>query len=150
MKTYIIKSTQSITGYALVEKDENGAIIQRVELNKTHTHSKTGIVTIDLPKNASNRLCINPSKLEKVMADCEEYEMPYKDESEKRTFGNGKKVEDYLTEEEKAIIEEIMAKAKARKEADKPAPLTEREKLEREIEKLTKKLNKMNEEDVEA
>lgn len=144
-RTFITTSTTSTTGYALIERDDNGEVIKTVDLNKTHTHSKTGIVTIDLPKNSANRLCINPTKLEKELANCDEYELPYKDESERRTYSNGKKVEDYLTEDEKQIIAEIMAKAKARKEADKPAPLTEREKLEAQIAKLTKKLNNLNE-----
>lgn len=142
MKTIITRNTEAKTGYAMIEIAEDGT--EKVTLlDKSHTHSKTGIVTIDLPKNTTNRLCINPSKLEKELANADSYELPYKDESEKRTLGNGKKIEDYITDEEKKIIDEIYAKAKARKEADKPKELTPLEKAQLEVEKAQKRLEKL-------
>lgn len=134
-KVFIEKSELSKTGYAMVEVDENG--VEKVtQLDKSHVHSKTGVKTIDLPKNDSNRLCINPSKLEKVLKDCNRFELEFKDISQKSQKSekseNGKNWQDFMTEEEKALIEKIKS------ECEKRAIIAEYEAAKAEMEKWQK------------
>ena len=135
-KVFIEKSELSKTGYAMIEVDENG-VEKLTQLDKSHVHSKTKVVTIDLPKNDTNRLCINPSKLSKVITDENpRFELEFKNPSEKSEKSekseNGKSWEDFMTEEEKALIEKIKV------ECEKRAIIAEYEAAKKEMEKWQK------------
>lgn len=146
MKVFIRQNATTKTGYELVSIDELGnENVQPIE--KTVLEKKTNINWLVLPENAANRKLINPAKLEKAGGYLE---LTYKESVVIGPRGeNGeprKKLEEYLTDEEKTIIADIMAKAKARREADKPKPLTEKEKLQRQLAKLQEKLAKYEKE----
>jgi hypothetical protein len=139
MKVYIRQNATTKTGYELVSIDELGnEVVQEIE--KTYPNEP---YTLVLPSNESNRKYFNSKKVEAAGG---EIELTYK---ESKTLGpreNGsprKKLEDYLTDEEKSIIANIMAEAKKRKEADKPKPLTELEKAQREYEKAKARWEKL-------
>ena len=142
MKYFITHNPQSPTGYSMIVEDGNKT--DEIMITETTLEKKTNIHWLVLPENPMNRKLINPSKVDKLG----KVELTYKEPivlGPRNENGSHKKLEDYLTDEEKAIIADLMAKAKARKEADKPKPLTEKEKLMRQIEKLTAKLNNLNE-----
>lgn len=129
MKYFITPNTLTKHGFELIKVDENG-IETVVALDK-----KTADDYLYLPDDvvkATNRRLIGINGIKK--ANVERYELTVKEYHEPRVLGPRdnsqprKKLEDYLTDEEKAIIEDLMNKAKARKEADKPKPLTEVEK----------------------
>lgn len=142
MKVFIRKNLSTPTGAELVLIDENGTenilpIVEFVDDGKTYK----------LPTNPSNRKYWAVSKLTDVPT-----ELTYK---ESKTLGPRteskprKKLEDYLTDDEKATIAAIMEKAKERREADKPAPLTPLEKARREYERKKAAYEKlMNEAEV--
>ena len=121
MKVFIRQNVSTKTGYEIVSIDELG----NENVQPITDITKDGKSYI-LPDNPSNRHFWAISRVQD-----EPVELTYK---ESKTFGPRdnsqprKKLEDYLTDEEKAIIEDLMNKAKARKEADKPKPLTEVEK----------------------
>lgn len=137
MKYFITHNTQSPTGYAMVVELDDGQKEVKM-IDKTALENKTNINWLVLPENPMNRKLINPAKVDKLG----EVELTYKesivlgprDHSQPR-----KKLEDYLTDEEKATIAEIMEKAKARKEADKPKPLSELDKARLAAEKAKAK-----------
>lgn len=92
-----------------------------------------------LPENDSGRQWLTQSKFESKSVNGVLELTPH---TERIVTTSGKKLEDYLTDEEKATIEAIMAKCKARKEADKPSDKEKQIlKAQREIEKYTKMLN---------
>lgn len=136
MKTFITTSSKAATGYELrVQNDDNSVDVTYIE--KTYPNEP---YTLVLPQNPSNRKYFNSKKVDAAGGTIE---LTFK---ESKTFGprtnNGepkKKLEDYLTDEEKSILADIMAKAKARREADKPKPLTEVEKAKRAAEKAQAK-----------
>lgn len=99
-----------------------------VEVTKIVTDKK-GKDWLILPENSSNRKCIVLTKVTETGI-----ELGYK-ETRTSTSSGRKKLEDYLTDEERQIIADIMAKCKERKEADKPAPLSEADKLRAKIAK---------------
>lgn len=140
MKYYVTHNPQSPTGYAMIIEDNGVEEVKMVE--KTGLEKKTGINWLFLPENPMNRKLINPSKVDKLG----KVELTYK---ESKTLGPRenvkprKKLEDYLTDDEKATIAQIMELAKQRKEADKPKPLTEVEKAQREYEKAKAKLENL-------
>ena len=140
MKVFIRQNVTTKTGYELVSIDELGN--ESVQPITDVTHDDKSYI---LPENPSNRKYWAKSRVGE-----EPVELTYK---ESKTFGPRgenseprKKLTDYLTEEEKAIMEGIWAKARERREADKPKPLTEREKLERQLAKLKEKLAKYEKE----
>jgi hypothetical protein len=102
---------------------------------------------LKLPKNSCNRVWVSCRKVDESEGQCIDYGDTVKIA---RTLGprNSKKLEEYMTEEEKRIIEEIMNRCKERKELDKPQPKTDvekakekYEKYKREYEKLLKTMN---------
>ena len=95
---------------------------------------------LKLPQNSCNRVWVSCKKVESAPNQTLDYGDAVKIPRVLGPYNHGKKLEDYMTPEEKAIIDEIMAKCKERKEADKPKPLTELEKAEREFERAMKKL----------
>lgn len=92
-----------------------------------------------LPENDSGRQWVTVTKFQKCSVDGVLELTPH---TERIITTSGKKLEDYLTDEEKATIAAIMANAKARKEANKPSD-KEKEilKAQKQIEKYTKMLN---------
>lgn len=137
MKVYICKG-ESLTGYILrVVKDDG--VIDDYKIDRTYPGEPTTLV---LPENPSNRKYFSSKKVDN--SEGEYVELTFK---ESRTLGPRegnsprKSLVDYLTDEERTIYEELMAKAKARREeANKKPKLTEKEKIERAIEKYKRKL----------
>lgn len=100
-----------------------------IQLKTINSH---GAIYACLPKgNDSLREYINVNKIPDI-ATSEAFDIPIRT-SEKRTLSS-KKLEDFMTEEEKNIIAEIYKKCEERRAQARP--LTEKEKLEREIERL--------------
>lgn len=112
-----------------------------VELTQTSIDPKTKKVKLKLPENSANRVWVD----QETVRLKGEIELDYKESRHLGTINRGprKKDEDYMTDEEKAIIADIMAKVKERREADKPRPLTELEKLELKIKKYQEQLEKL-------
>lgn len=114
MKTYLVRNTQSTYGYQLKVVDDEGNTTFLDPIGRD-PNTKNGL---KLPDNPSNRKWISPKP------DVEEQEIPYK---ESKHFGQRTTVKtatpttskgwtEHLTDEEKAIIEEIKTKALKRKE----------------------------------
>ena len=137
MKVSIRQNATTKTGYEIVTTLDNGEVVVR-ELNRKTTDNY--IYMPDDVVQTTNRRLIGIALIEKSMKDGE-FEVEAKEYRAPRVLGprdengNHKKLEDYLTDEEKATIAKIMAEAKKRKEADKPKPLTELEKAKREYER---------------
>lgn len=136
MKYFIQLNATAKHGYDLVKVDEKGKETI-VSLDK-----KTADDYLYLPDDvvkATNRKLIGINAIKKSGAT--RYELTVKEYREPRVLGprteSGprKKLEDYLTDDEKATIAAIMEKAKERREADKPVPLTPLEKARREYER---------------
>lgn len=111
-----------------------------IECTKIVHEAKTGKDWVVLPENSANRKVADLAKITE-----EGIELKYR---ETRTIGartSGKKLQDYMTDEERATIDAIMEKCKQRKEADKPAPKTEIEKLQEQIAKYQAKIAKLTE-----
>lgn len=136
MKTYITTSTTSTTGYEIVTKDEDNAIVEVKHIESIVDDGKT----LKLPENPSNRKYFS---IEKVKANNDTIELTYKESVKLGERTSSKKLEDYLTDEEKKIIEDIMNKARERKEADKKKPATKEDKIRAQIEKYQKMLEKL-------
>ncbi len=111
------------------------------ELTKTSTDPKTNKLKLKLPENSANRVWVDAENV-KIAG---EIELDYKETRHIDTTNRQprKKDEDYMTDEEKQIIADIMVKVKERREADKPKPLTELEKLELKIKKYQEQLKKL-------
>jgi hypothetical protein len=144
MKVYIKRNPSTPTGYEIVDIDDFGnthvmPIVDKVPDKATNGEFDWYL----LPPNCSNRKMINSKKIKDGL------ELMYK---EPRTLAGiiasmpRKKWEDYLTDEEKAQIEALRNKAKERREADKKKPMSEKEKLELRIAKLTEQLKAMGDE----
>lgn len=140
MKYFIQLNPLTKHGFELVEVKNDGTEIVRA-LDK-----KTADDYLYLPDDvvkATNRRLIGMNAIKK--ANVERFELTVKEYKEPRVLGPRdnstprKKLEDYLTDEEKATIAEIMEKAKARKEADKPKPLSEIDKARLAAEKAKAK-----------
>lgn len=132
MKTYIVQTDSSKTGYALVVIDDNGN-----ETVKPINSHYPGEKTLILPENPSNRKYFSPDKVDKAGG---KIELTYK---ESKTFGPRtgeaaprQSIEDFMTDDEKAVYNEILEKARQRREeARKPKKLTDVEKAQRALEK---------------
>ena len=157
MKVFIRQNATTKTGYELVSIDELGnENVQPIE--KTVLEKKTSINWLVLPENAANRKLINPAKLEKAGGYLE---LTYKESVVIGPRGeNGeprKKLEEYLTDEERDTLEtarealrqlekEMLGIAKGRRDEERSKPLTEKEKLQRQLAKLQEKLAKYEKE----
>lgn len=99
---------------------------------------------LKLPANTCNRVWVSCKKVDESPNQCIDYG---EDVKQARVLGprseQTKKVLDYATDEEKKIIEEIIAKCKERKAADKPAPKTELEKAEAAYKKWAAKVKEL-------
>lgn len=147
MKYFITYNPQSKHGFQLVKVyDDNREEICNLDKKTTDDY-------LYLPEDVvktTNRRLISMAMIKK--ANVERFEITAKEYREPRVLGPRnenstprKKLEEYLTDDEKSIIADLIAKAKARREADKPKPLTEKEKLQRQLAKLQEKLAKYKE-----
>ena len=107
---------------------ENDKIIMEdgdniVEVTKVVHENKTGKDWIVLPENSSNRKVVDLAKVTD-----EPLELNYRETRIVGPRGSGKKLEDYMTPEERATVDAIIAACKERKLADKPQPKTELQK----------------------
>ena len=122
MKTYIRKDASTPTGYALRTVDDNG----KENILPIVSTVKNDPKVLVLPENPSNRKYFTKTKVGDM-----DLELSYKASV---TFGPRtgesktarKSLVEYLTEEEKAIYDDLMAKARARRDR----PMTELEKAE--------------------
>lgn len=116
-----------------------------VELNEYITvDKKSGKEVIKLPENSANRQWIMVDKVTE-----EGIELNYKETRTIGARGSSKKLQDYMTDEEKQIVADIMAKCQERKNADKPTPMTAEEKLRAKIAKLQAQIDALNKEEVD-
>lgn len=94
-----------------------------VEVTKVVHENKTGKDWIVLPENSANRKVVDLAKVTD-----EPLELKYKETRVVGPRGSGKKLEDYMTPEERATVDAIMEACRERKLADKPQPKTELQK----------------------
>lgn len=143
MKVIVRKSNNFASGYEMSVVDDTG-VAQTTELHfwsagKTNPRYKT---TLLLPKNPANRTYFEAKQLDK--AGPEGVELEYRETRILGPYNRGvvkKEWTEYMTEEEKAQYDAIRHACFERKKiAETPPELTEAEKLQLEIEKLTKKL----------
>ena len=144
MKYFIQLNATAKHGYELVKVDEKGDETI-VKLDK-----KTADDYLYLPDDvvkATNRRLIGINGIKK--ANVERYELTVKEYHEPRVLGPRteggvtKKLIDYLTDEEKATIEKLMAVAKERREAEKSKAMSPVEKARREYERAMAKYEKL-------
>lgn len=143
MKVIVRKSEQFESGYEMaIVNDDGTASVQGLKFwsaGKTNPRYKN---TLLLPKNPANRTYFDVKQFAKKGVD--EIELEYRETRILGPYNVGvpkKPWEEYMTEEEKADYDKIREACLARKaEAEKPKELTETEKLQLEIEKLTAKL----------
>ena len=91
--------------------------------------------------NSSNRTWIKATELEKIDGT---KELPYREKSVRATSGvAGKTWIDFLSDEDKAIYEQLKAKGEKAREEAKSHKLTEEEKNELKIKKLEAQLEAM-------
>ena len=107
---------------------ENDKIIMEdgdniVEATKVVHENKTGKDWIVLPENSSNRKVVDLAKVTE-----QPLELNYRETRVVGPRGSGKKLEDYMTPEERATVDAIMEACRERKLADKPQPKTELQK----------------------
>ena len=105
--------------------------------------------SLKLPENPSNRKYLSIERIEK--SPNQTYELTPKDPRKNGPIERTPKKpdRDYLSDEDKLIYDNLMAKIREAKElekAQKNRPLTEAEKLMRKIEKLQKELSRLSEE----
>lgn len=146
MKVIVRKSSNFASGYEMSIVDDTG-VAQTTELHfwsagKTNPRYKT---TLLLPKNPANRTYFEAKQLDK--AGPEGVELEYRETRVLGPYNRGvvkKEWTEYMTEEEKAQYNAIKHACFERKKiAETPPELTEAEKLQLEIEKLTKKLESL-------
>ena len=91
--------------------------------------------------NSSNRTWIKATELEKIT---DTRELPYREKSVRATSGvAGKTWVDFLSDEDKALYEQLKAKGEKAREEAKSHKLTEEEKNELKIKKLEAQLEAM-------
>lgn len=146
MKTVVRYNEEAKYHYEVVEISDDG----REVVKPIVAIDPANPAILKLPENASNRKWLSTKKLETCDGD---YELIYK---ESRTFGPRlpgqssprKPLEDYLTEDERKIYDDLMAKARERREeATKKPPMTELEKAKRAYERAQEKFAKLQAEE---
>lgn len=139
-KAYLVKRED---GFHVIDEDGTEGDVCK--------YSDEGDKTIVLTPNASNRKWYNRAKAEAALAESDMVPLYYKESRHLDGTSTGApklpnaKLISYLSEEEQAEYAAIIERARAAKEADKKKPLTEAEKLQRQIEKLQAKLSAMDE-----
>lgn len=137
MKTFITTSSKAATGYELrVQNDDNSVDVMYIE--KTYPNEP---YTLVLPQNPSNRKYFNSKKVDAAGGSIE---LTYKESKVLGPRAEGgeprKKLEDYMSDEEKATIQAIMEAArKRREEATKKVPMSPVEKAKRAYERAMAK-----------
>ena len=115
--------------------DDNG-VITTLTPNKDYY--------LKLPTNSCNRVWVSCKKVDEAPNQCVDYGNEVK---VARVLGSraeqSKKLLDYATPDERALIDEILAKCKERKAADKPAPKTELEKAERRMQNAINRVKEL-------
>lgn len=143
-KTFIIKNAKSTTGYSIkVVEDDKTNIVDIEKISKPDHH---GVQWLILPENPANRQYMALPKAEKIE---KELELEYRETRTIGPRGNSKKLEDYMTDEEKKLVEEIMNRCKERKANDKPKELTPLEKAMRNLEKYQKEVEELKKKEAE-
>lgn len=147
MKTVVRYNEEAKYQYEVVEFSDDGKeVVKPIVATDPANES-----ILKLPENASNRKWISVKKLEEAAGF--DYELTYK---ETRTFGPRllgqtsprKPLEDYLTEDERKTYDDLMAKARERREeATKKPPMTELEKAKRAYERAQEKFAKLQAEE---
>ena len=144
MKVYINNSIHSTTGYEIVIKDEDGLVIETKPIDTLVDDGKT----LKLPENPSNRKYFSLKKVEDADGVIE---LTYKETiklGSREPSESKKPLEDYLNDEDRELYLELVEKAKAaRAEANKKAPMTEKEKLQAKIARLQAQVAKMESEE---
>lgn len=133
MKTIITTNSKAATGYAIEVHDDDGTIDVTL-IEKTYPNEP---YTLVLPQNPSNRKYFNSKKVDAAGGSIE---LTYKESKVlgPRTESSEprKKLEDYMTDEEKATVQAIMEAArKRREEATKKVPMSPVEKAKRAYER---------------
>ena len=99
---------------------------------------------LKLPTNSCNRVWVSCKKVDDAPNQTIDYG---NDVKTPRVLGprseQAKKLIDYATDEERALIDEILAKCKERKAADKPAPKTDLEKAKALADKWAAKVKEL-------
>lgn len=146
MKVVVKKSNDFESGYAMSIIDDTG-VASTCELHfwsagKTNPRYKN---TLLLPKNPANRTYFDVKQFARKGVD--EIELEYRETRILGPYNRGvvkKDWTEYMTEEEKVQYDVIKQSCIERKKiAETPPELTEAEKLQLEIEKLTKKLESL-------
>lgn len=131
----IIESKTSTEGYAI---DDDGVVTDLTEKMRYVDKRRPDTLYYHLPENSANRHYIAADKLKDGLV------LEYKASNPTGPRGSGKTLEDYMTENEKAIATayaQMIEEVKARKKAEESKPLSEIEKLQREIARLQAKLD---------
>ena len=138
-KTFINPNAKAKTGYAIVIKDDN-KVVDTILIEE---YDPSNPKSLKLPENPSNRKYFS---IEKIGTGIE---LTYKESKTLGPRGSSKKLEDYMTDEEKKLVEEIMNRCKERKANDKPKELTPVEKAKLKFEKAQKELEALMKKEAE-
>ena len=138
MSTIITTSTTSTTGYKLLVTEADG-LVHEYEINEFDPNNQG---SLKLPENPANRKYFSVKKIEAAGGTIE---LTYKEAVKlgERQTTNRTKLEDFMTEEEKATIAMIMERAKTRREDARKKPLTEKEKAQRKLDKAIEELKSL-------
>lgn len=114
MKTYLVKNSAAPFGYSLEVIDDNGNVST---LEITGNDPKNPKV-LHLPENPSNRQWITPKGEERqeLQFKATRTLTPRTSEAQPKMSKSSKGWEEFLTDEEKEIIEKLKSKALKRKE----------------------------------
>ena len=140
MKVLVRRNSNTNTGYELVTINDAGKEVA-VSIDKTYPNEP---FTLVLPANEANRKYFNSKKVDAAGG---EIELTYK---ESKTIGPRtestprKGLEEYLEGKDKEMYLALVEKAKkAREEANKKAPMSDREKAMRAVERAQAKLGEL-------
>lgn len=134
VKCKLVKTDEE-PGYAVVD-GETTTPVRAVNEYK-------GRLVIALPDNSSNRKYFDAKRADEAIAANGYCELTYKPTiviGERKTAVPNAKLIEYLTDDLKAEYLSIVERARAAMEADRKKPLTEAEKLQKQIERARAKL----------
>ena len=138
MRTTIITSTNSTTGYEIRIVNDDG-IVETKPITEIVDDGKT----LKLPENPSNRKYFSIKKVNEANG---EIELTYKATVTLGTSTNStKKLEDYLNESDRELYLALVEKAKKAKEEAAKKPKTEVEKARARYERALAELKKLEE-----
>lgn len=113
MNTYITTSTTTTTGYELRIAHNDGTV-DVLPIEKTALEKKTGINWLVLPENPTNRKLLNPKKMEGKTSLELSIKEPGRTGTNITPTTTKKGIEEYLTEDELKVWNELKAKAEFR------------------------------------